>query len=689
MTTDSRHLLRSPAENYPAQESLARQRPAARHRPEARHRPAQEAPAEASPTQEVPTETSPMQEDPTRQPRKQRRRPRLRPFRARRSAKPESGLRRTLRCVRPYLRGHRLRMTIGFVALAADVLLRLLEPWPVKMVIDGVSRSLGATIRRPGPTIDASAETLLLCGGAIVAISILRAIANYWSQISFALVGSRIAADLRAQTFRHVQGLSMRHHTRTSSGDTVQRIVADVSRLQEVAVTAGLPLLGNAVTLVAMTGIMLWLDPLLALVVFLATAVFAFLSRRSSGSITSAARKSRSGESALASTASQTLSAMREVQAYGLEDTISSNFRNSNKAALGTGVVALRLAAGLERRTDVLIGFATAVVLAGGGWRVLNHSMTPGDLVVFLTYLKTGMKPLKDLAKQTSRIARATASGERVADLLEAQTDLPEAPNARALESQHPDIEFEDVDAGHGEEIAVLHEINLRIPAGEHLALIGPSGAGKSTLASLVLRMIDPISGTVRVGGQDLRECQIASVRSHVSILLQDSVLFGTTVRENIRFGRLDASDAEIEHAAELAQADAFIRALPNGYDTILGEAAKDLSGGQRQRLAIARAILRKAPIVILDEATAGLDPASRDSVLSALDTLTAGRTSITITHDVNAAQSCDRVIWLEGGEIIEDGSPQSLLADPDSRFAGWVHRQQTAEPGELFKVPT
>jgi ATP-binding cassette, subfamily B, bacterial len=585
-----------------------------------------------------------------------------------------SPLRRTLRCVRPHLRGHRLLMGGGFLALAADVLLRLLEPWPVKLVIDAVSRSLGAAIAKPGrPTMDASAESLLLCGGAIVVISIARAIANYWSAVSFALVGSRVAAALRARTFRHVQGLSMRHHTRASSGDTVQRLVSDVGRLQDVAVTAGLPLLGNMVTLMAMTIVMLWLDPLLALVVFVTAAIFALLSRRSSGPITAAAGRSRKGEGALATTAGQTLGAMREVQAYGLEDTISSSFGNSNRAALGTGVVALRLAASLERRTDVLIGVATAVVLAGGGWRVLEHSITPGDLVVFLMYLKAGMKPLKDLAKQTGRIARATASGERVADLLEAETDVPEAPDARPLKSSNPDIEFEDVDAGHGEGTAVLHGIKLRIPAGEHLAILGPSGAGKSTLASLVLRMIDPTSGMVRVGGEDLRDLKIASVRSHVSILLQDSVLFGTTVRENIRFGRLDATDEEIETAAAVAQADGFIRALPNGYDTVLGEAAKDLSGGQRQRLAIARAVLRQAPIVILDEATAGLDPASRESILDALGVLTQGRTSITITHDAFAARSSDRVIWLEDGRIIEEGRPSELLQNPDSQFSRWI----------------
>jgi ATP-binding cassette, subfamily B, bacterial len=573
--------------------------------------------------------------------------------------------------------------------MAADVLFRLLEPWPLKIVIDAVSHSLGANLRRSPFGVEASMEVLLLCAGAVVVISIIRAVASYLSAISFALVGTRISSELRARTFRHVQSLSMRHHSHASTGDTVQRLVGDVSRLQEVAVTAGLPLIGNIVSLIAMMIIMIWLDPLIALVTFLAIGIFVILSRRSSGSITTAARKSRKGESALATTAAQTLGAIREVQAYGLEDTISSGFSNSNQAALGSGVAALRLAASLQRKTDVLTGFATAVVLAVGGWRVMQHAITPGDLILFLFYLKTGLKPLKDLARYTSRVARATASGERVADLLEAQSDLPEAPHAVALKSPHPDIVFENVWAGHLDGTTVLKAINLTIPAGQHCALLGPSGAGKSTLASMVLRMVDPREGSVSLGGEDLRGLTIASVRSHVSILLQDSVLFGTSVRENIRFGRLDATDEEIEAVAALAQADSFIRALPQGYETVLGEGANDLSGGQRQRLAVARAMLRKAPIVILDEATAGLDPASRDSVLTALDKLTEGRTSLTITHDVNSAQSCDRVIWLEDGEIIEEGQPQSLLANPGSRFAGWVQRQQTIQPGELFKVPT
>ncbi|MDQ0853518.1 ATP-binding cassette subfamily B protein [Arthrobacter sp. V4I6] len=442
--------------------------------------------------------------------------------------------------------------------MAAEVLFRLLEPWPLKIVIDAVSHSLGATLRRSPFSAEASTELLLLCAGAVVAISVARAVAGYFSAISFALVGTRVSSELRARTFRHLQSLSMRHHSHASTGDSVQRLVGDVSRLQEVAVTAGLPLIGNIVSLFAMMAIMVWLDPLIALVTSLAIGIFFLLSRRASGSITSAARKSRKGESALATTAAETLGAIREVQAYGLEDTISSSFSRSNQAALGSGVAALRLSAGLQRKTDVLTGIATAVVLAAGGWRVMQQAMTPGDLIVFLFYLKTGMRPLKDVARYTSRVARATASGERVADLLEAQTDLPEAPHAIALNCPHPDIVFDGVRAGHLDGATVLKGIDLTIPTGQHCALLGPSGAGKSTLASMILRMVDPSEGSVSLGGEDLRDVTIASVRSHVSILLQDSVLFGTTVRENIRFGRLDATDEEIEAVAALGRGRQF-----------------------------------------------------------------------------------------------------------------------------------
>jgi ATP-binding cassette subfamily B protein len=335
------------------------------------------------------------------------------------NAQTASALRRTLHTVRPHLGRHRVLITSGLLALLAEVVLRVLEPWPVKFVVDAVTASLGATGGAASGTPEATIELLVACGLILVGLVALRAVTSYLSTIAFALVGSRVATDLRARVFDHVQALSLRYHSVSSAGDTVQRLVGDIGRLQDVAVTAGLPLVGNVITLVVLTGVMTWLDPLLTAVVVLAALTYLLVSRPSAKAITIASRKTRKGEGALATTASESLGAMRVVQAYGLERVLSGAFIAGNQTALTEGVEARRLAAGLERRTDVIVGFATALVLAGGGWRVLDGQMTTGDLVIFLMYLKIAMKPLRDLAKYTGRIARAAASGERVADLLD------------------------------------------------------------------------------------------------------------------------------------------------------------------------------------------------------------------------------------------------------------------------------
>ncbi|MCJ1700893.1 ABC transporter ATP-binding protein/permease [Rathayibacter festucae] len=598
-----------------------------------------------------------------------------------RSTPDPGALRRSLGIVRPHLREHRFLMLGGLVALLAEVILRVLEPWPLKIVIDSVSASLGATAGANAGTPPATIGLLVACGAILLGLVGLRAITAYLSTIAFALVGSRVATALRARVFAHVQALSLRYHTVSSAGDTVQRLVGDIGRLQEVAVTAGLPLVGNVITLVVLTVVMLWLDPLLTLVVIGAAIVYLVSSRRSSSSITSASRSTRKGEGALADTAAQTLGAIRVVQAYGLEKEVGGAFDRGNATALHQGVKARRLAAALERRTDVIVGAATALVLAGGGWRVLEGQMTPGDLVVFTMYLKIAMRPLKDLAKYTGRIARAAASGERVADLLDEEIEVHDRPGARALVTTAGAVSFEAIGVDDGYGRALFTDLSLRLRGGESVCLLGASGAGKSTLVSLLVRASDPRRGRIAIDGTDLRDATLASLRSSISLLLQDSVLFATTVRENIRYGRLDASDADVEEAARRANALDFVLALPHGFETVLGERGGTLSGGQRQRIAIARALLRDAPVVVLDEATTGLDPEARAQVAQSLAELTRGRTTISITHDPAAIAGADRLLWLEDGRIVEDGTPEELLGR-DSRVAAWFHRAAATEPG-------
>ncbi|WP_109473647.1 ABC transporter ATP-binding protein [Ornithinimicrobium cavernae] len=597
-----------------------------------------------------------------------------------------TALRRTLGLVRPHVRQHTPILAGGAVALLLEVVFRVLEPWPVKFVVDAVTRSLGADLADPGP--QASLRLLLACALATVALVGFRAIFNYLATIAFALGGSRIATELRQRVFRHVNSLSQQYHSTSRSGDLVQRLVGDVGRLQEVAVTAGMPLLVNIFTLVAMSGVMFWLDPMLAVIVVVAGVVFLLMSRTSSPKITHASRKTRKAEGDLANIAQETVGGMRVVQAYNLESALEEKFSGRNSKSLRDGVQARRLAAALERGTDVLVGVATGAVLLLGGYRVMQGAMTPGDLVIFLTYLKTAMKPLRDLAKYTGRIARAAASGERVAEVLDQEPDITSPADPVRIGRIHGDVRLENVTVGYGDDPPVLHRLDLHIPAGQRIAVVGPSGAGKSTLTGLVTRMLDVRGGSVRVDGVDVRRLDLHELRSQVAVVLQESVLFTGTIADNIRYGDLGASDEQVRWAAQVARADEFISRMPEGYQTQVGERGATLSGGQRQRIAVARALLRDASVVVLDEATSGLDAENAGAVREAIDRLTRGRTTIVVTHDEQTARECDRIVWIEGGSVRWDGPADGTLPEGTAFTGSSPAATPTTDATEVTSEP-
>ncbi|MQA03919.1 MAG: ATP-binding cassette domain-containing protein [Streptosporangiales bacterium] len=571
------------------------------------------------------------------------------------------GFRRTLRYVRPHLRPQRKFVAGGLLALAGEVAFRLLEPWPLKIVIDSVI--VPATTGRGGAN---PFLPLLAAAVAVVAFAGFRAASAYLMTVCFAIAGSRAMTTVRADLFAHVQRLSLRFHGHTKTGDLLTRLVSDVNRVQEVAVTAALPLVGNVVALLSMTAVMFVLNWQLALVVVTVFPTFLLMSTWQSSRINGAARQQRLREGELAGTAGEALSAIRVVQAYSLEPVLQQAFSANNTRALRDGVVSSRLAAGLERRTDLLVGFGTALVLLTGGAVALSGALTVGELVVFLTYLKSAFKPMRDLAKYTGRLAKAAASGERIVDLFETHAEVADRRYAWHAPRFTGDVRFEDVDVHYGPGAPAVSGVDLHVPAGTRVALLGRSGSGKSTLASLVPRLQDPTGGRVRIDGYDVRDLTVASLRSQVAIVLQETVLFATTVRENIRYGRPSASDAQVEHAARLANADEFVTLMPQGYDTIVGERGESMSGGQRQRIAIARAILKDAPIVILDEATTGLDDENSRGVLDALRELTEGRTTFVISHDETQVADCTMVVRLADGQVTSvDHTPRH------SAFAG------------------
>lgn len=578
------------------------------------------------------------------------------------------GFRRLLPHVRPHVTGERKLVAGGFAALLLEVAMRLLEPWPLKFVIDGVIAASGAEIAGTSP--GNLTVVLLIASLALVAITAVRAGAAYLTTLSFALAGNRLLSRVRADLYAHLQRLPMAFHDKARTGDMVTRITADVGRLKEVAVTAGLPLFGNTVTLIGMVVVIAILDWQLAAVMLLVFPLFFLFSIRTSGRIHTVSRTQRRAEGALAASVTETLAAMRVVKSYALEERMAAAFSADNTKSLKDGVKAKKLSAGLERKTDLLVGLATAVVLFVGAQRVLAGAMTPGELVVFLTYLKAAFKPMRDVAKYTGRIAQAAASSERIVDVLEIDPAIADRPGARALARAAGHLELRDVwleyEPGH----PVLRGLDLTVPAGQRVAVVGPSGAGKSTLANLVSRMVDPTSGAVLLDGHDVRDLTVASVRAHLAVILQESVLFATTIHDNIAFGVRDAAPEQVVAAAKLAGAHDFIEKLPQGYDTVIGERGATLSGGQRQRIAIARAAMRDAPIVILDEAMTGLDRDTEREVLAALGRLTEGRTTLVITHDLGAALGSDRVVWVEAGRVVDDGEPAIVLG----RHAGELH---------------
>jgi ATP-binding cassette, subfamily B, bacterial len=593
------------------------------------------------------------------------------------------GLWRIWRHFWPYMRQHRALIVGSLLAVLSEIGLRLLEPWPLKVVFDHVLVT-GSKPKPWGiPAIDgltpASLLTLAVLG--VVAIAGLRAAAAYCHTVGFALVGNRVVTEVRQDLYRHLQALSLSFHTKARSGDLIVRVISDVGTIQEVAVTAVVPLLGNCLILFGMLGVMFWLHWELTWLALMIVPLFGLSTVRVSRRIQEVSQKQRRQEGKMASTAAEAIAAIKIVQALSLENTFTQAFSSQNKKNLKEGVQAKRLAASLERTVDVMIALATALVLWRGAWLVMHQALTPGDLLVFLAYLKNAFKPMQDFAKYTGRLAKASAAGDRVLDIFQQIPEVRDLPGARPAPAFRGLVQFEGVSFAYELGQDILSQIDFEVLPGQQVALVGASGSGKSTLASLLLRLYDPVGGRVLIDGRDIREYTLESLRAQIAVVLQDSILFAASVRDNIAYSAPSATEAEIEAVARLANAHEFIQALPQGYETILGERGATLSGGQRQRIAIARAALRQSSILVLDEPTTGLDKQNELAVIQALERLARGRTTLTITHDLQLAARADLILYLEGGRVRERGT-HAQLRQLNGRYAA-LYRMQLATRGE------
>lgn len=564
----------------------------------------------------------------------------------------------------PQIRKQNILIVISFLALVAETAFRLLEPWPLKIIFDYILLSGFETASQTFPIIRnlSTIELLTVLAVAIVAIAALRAACAYISTIGMALAATHIMTEIRGTLYSHLQRLSLSFHSKAKSGDLITRVTYDVERIREATVTAALPLSTNVFTLIGMLVVMLWMNWELAIIAIAVFPLFILVSAHLSKQIQKVARKQRKREGAMAATAAEAIGAIKVVQALSLQGMLESSFSKDNQKSLQEGAESQKLAAGLERTVEMLVAVATALILWRGVQLVLDKIVSPGELLVFINYLKTAFKPMRQLAKYTAQISKATASGERIIDLLDTVPEIHDLRGALTAPRFRGAVEFKNVMFAYEAEQVILQNMSFQVKAGQKVALVGPSGGGKSSLVSLLLRLYDPVEGAILIDGHDLREYKVDSLRQQISIVLQESVLFAVSVRDNIAYGCLNATDAEIEAASRLANAHDFIEVLPLGYDTILGERGATLSGGQRQRIAIARAAVRQSPIVILDEPTTGLDQENEREVSEALERLTQNSTTFWITHNLKVAEQADTILYIESGKVLEQGTHSELI---------------------------
>ena len=572
----------------------------------------------------------------------------------------------SLRLIRAFHAEIRTERGLNWIAVAAvlgGVLFRILEPWPLKFIYNSIfpakNHSLPFGILR-----GLGQQSLVaLFTASMIAITGLAASFEYLSLVSMGRAASRILARIRRKLFSHLENLSVSFHGRRKTGDLITHVTYDVDRVREVTVNAVLPFFTNVFTLSAMVAAMFWMNWRLGEVVVVAFPLFFFVVYRLTARIKEKARIQRTQEAAVASTAAETIGSIRTVQALSLQKKFLDVFSEANDRSLDAGNNVLQLSAGLERTVDLLAAATMAVVLWLGVRSVLDNRLTAGDLIVFANYLRTSFKPIRQLAKYLGQMAGALASGDHILQLLGTSVEIHDAPHAVPANALAGHIRFENVSFNYEPQRAALRNISFEINPGNKVVLVGPSGSGKSTIASLLLRLHDPQQGRILIDGRDIRDYTLDSLRSHISIVMQDSPLFALSVHDNIACGALGATPESTFLAARIANAHDFILHMPHQYETFVGERGCTLSGGQRQRIAIARAAVRRAPILILDEPSTGLDHRNEREVSAALNRLSLGCTTLLITHDLRAAQDADLILYLSEGRIIERGTHASLMA--------------------------
>jgi ATP-binding cassette, subfamily B, bacterial len=580
------------------------------------------------------------------------------------------------------MRAFWLPLGLGALSTLAATLFALAQPWPLKIVVDSVLQSKPVGVPGAEWLEGRPKETILLAAAiSYVAIVSLAGLFDYLGTLLMDSSGQRMVVAVREALFARLQRLSLRFHSSQRAGDLISRIMSDIDRVQNMLVQSFSILVPNVGLLVGMLVVMLridWSFSLIALAVspFLFMAVYRYTNR-----IKTVSRLARRKEGALAAHAGEVLGAIPVVQAFTREDHEDERFSRQSAGTLAANLELIRLQARFSPLVDILAGAGTALVLYIGAKRVMSNALELGVLLVFLSYLSSLYKPMRQLSKLAYVTSKGVASAERVAEVLDTEIDVEDPPDARPAPPLSGRVHFVDVEFAYGAK-PVLQNISLTAEPGEVVGLVGPTGAGKSSLVGLIPRFFDVRRGSVLLDGMDVRSMQLQSLRSQVALVLQEPILFEGTIMENISYGRPSASEEQILAAARAALVDDFVTRLPDGYDTRVGERGATLSGGERQRISIARALVRDAAILILDEPTSGLDPRSEVAVMKALHNLMSGRTTFVIAHRMSTIAGADQVLVLNHGRIAEQGTHEELMQAAGGLYRSFLEVQmKSLEP--------
>jgi ABC-type multidrug transport system fused ATPase/permease subunit len=582
-------------------------------------------------------------------------------------------LRRSVRLFRRFMGGPRPYLA-GLAMLVLEAATAVVEPYPIAYLIDylqGAKPDLRA-LGLPSLLGSVRFETILLLTTAILLIAAVNSAADSLAEVFMARGGRALGYSVRVAMYSHLQRLPLAYHDSKRTGDVLTRVTGDVLVVEDFVVKSVSNIAASLMMLVGTFALILYQSWRVALVALVVVPLLAFVSHHYSRRIKVASRTQRDREGELASTAHEMLGSIRLVQSYGRGRLDLQRFTGQTERSMRASVQAANIQAQFSFVIALVEALSIAAVVWLGVWLVDRDAITIGTLVLFVLLLQNMFKPSRRLVSEWYKIGRVFASVERIDDLLDREVGVRDRPGARPAPALTGRLAFHHVsftypaEHDHGSAAPgrppVLRDIDFEVAPGEVVSLVGFSGAGKSTVAQLVPRLYDPDEGTVAVDGLDVRDVTLASLRAQVSLVLQETVLLSGSVAENIGYGIADATQADVVTAARMANAHGFITDLPAGYATELGERGLTLSGGQRQRIAIARAFIRRAPVLILDEPTTGLDAESAASVVGALHGLMRGRTTIVISHETDLIRCAGRILVMSGGRIVETGTHEGLL---------------------------